>query len=72
MPCCEAAYTVGFAGRSLSDEQPALTIPNGINPQEIIFGGERVEAGTLLQTKFSASVFPPCRTWRDLAVTGCL
>jgi hypothetical protein len=36
VPCCEAAYTVGFAGRSLSDEQPALTIPNGINPQEII------------------------------------
>jgi DNA primase len=39
--------TLGFAGRALSDEQPALTIPNGINPQEIIFGGDRVEAGTL-------------------------
>ena len=38
---------LGFAGRSLNDEQPALTIPNGINPREIIFGGERVEAGTL-------------------------
>jgi hypothetical protein len=38
---------LGFAGRSLSDEQPSLTIPNGINPQEIIFGGERVERGTL-------------------------
>jgi DNA primase len=38
---------LGFAGRSLSDEQPALTIPNGINPQEIIYGGDRVEAGTL-------------------------
>ena len=38
---------LGFAGRSLSDEQPALTIPNGINPQEIIFGGERVQQGTL-------------------------
>ena len=38
---------LGFAGRSLNDEQPALTIPNGINPQEIIFGGERVEQGTL-------------------------
>jgi len=38
---------LGFAGRSLSNEQPALTIPNGINPQEIIFGGDRVEAGTL-------------------------
>jgi hypothetical protein len=39
--------TVGFAGRALGEEQPALIIPNGINPQEIIFGGERVEQGTL-------------------------
>jgi DNA primase len=38
---------LGFAGRSLNDEQPKLTIPNGINPQEIIFGGDRVEQGTL-------------------------
>jgi DNA primase len=39
--------TIGFAGRSLGNEQPALIIPNGINPQEIIFGSERVEQGTL-------------------------
>jgi hypothetical protein len=39
--------TVGFAGRALGEEQPALIIPNGINPQEIIFGAERVEQGTL-------------------------
>ena len=38
---------LGFAGRSLGEEQPALTIPNEINPLEIIFGGERVEQGTL-------------------------
>jgi DNA primase len=38
---------LGFVGRSLGNEQPALTIPNGINPQEIIFGGDRVEQGTL-------------------------
>jgi DNA primase len=38
---------LGFAGRSLNAEQPALTLPNGINPQEIIFGGSRVEQGTL-------------------------
>lgn len=38
---------MGFAGRAIGDEQPALTIPNGINPQEIIFGGDRVEQGTL-------------------------
>jgi hypothetical protein len=37
----------GFAGRALNGEQPALTIPNGINPQEIIFGGHRDEQGTL-------------------------
>ena len=39
--------TIGFAGRSLGNEQPTLIIPNGINPQEIIFGSDRVEAGTL-------------------------
>jgi DNA primase len=38
---------LGFAGRSLGTEQPALIIPNGINPQEIIFGGDRVQQGTL-------------------------
>ena len=38
---------LGFAGRALGDEQPPLTIPNGINPQEIIFGGDRVEQGAL-------------------------
>lgn len=38
---------LGFAGRALGEEQPALTIPNGINPQEIIFGGDRVGHGTL-------------------------
>jgi DNA primase len=39
--------TIGFAGRALGNEQPSITIPNGINPQEIIFGSERVEEGTL-------------------------
>ena len=38
---------LGFAGRSLNDEQPTLTLPNGIDPQAIIFGSERVEQGTL-------------------------
>lgn len=38
---------LGFAGRALGTEQPVLTIPNGLNPQEIIFGAHRVEAGTL-------------------------
>jgi hypothetical protein len=39
--------TVGFAGRALGEEQPALIVPNGINPQEIIFGGERAEQGAV-------------------------
>jgi DNA primase len=38
---------LGFAGRALGGEQPLLTIPNGVNPQEIIFGAERVTQGTL-------------------------
>jgi DNA primase len=38
---------LGFVGRSLNDEQPALIIPNGINPHEIIFGGDRVTEGVL-------------------------
>jgi DNA primase len=40
-------HCIGFAGRALKDEQPALIIPNGINPHEIIFGGDRVTDGTL-------------------------
>jgi len=39
--------TIGFAGRALGEEQPALIIPNGISPAEVIFGAERVEEGTL-------------------------
>ena len=38
---------LGFAGRSLGSEQPPLSIPNGINPHEIIFGSDRVEQGPL-------------------------
>lgn len=38
---------IGFGGRALGDEQPKLIIPNGIDPKEIIFGGERVEQGVL-------------------------
>lgn len=42
-----AGTILGFAGRALGTEQPVLTVPNGINPQEIIFGAHRVKAGTL-------------------------
>jgi DNA primase len=38
---------LGFCGRALANEQHQLIIPNGIDPKEIIFGGERVEQGTL-------------------------
>jgi DNA primase len=59
---------LGFAGRSLGDEQPALTIPNGINPQEIIFGGERVEQGTLYLVRDVLDVLKA----HESGVTNCV
>ena len=59
---------LGFAGRSLNDEQPALTIPNGINPQEIIFGGERVEEGTLYLVRDVLDVLKA----HESGVTNCV
>jgi len=59
---------LGFAGRSLGDEQPALTIPNGINPQEIIFGGELVEAGTLYLVRDVLDVLKA----HESGVTNCV
>lgn len=59
---------LGFAGRSLSDEQPTLTIPNGINPQEIIFGGDRVEAGTLYLVRDVLDVLKA----HESGVTNCV
>ena len=59
---------LGFAGRSLGDEQPALTIPNGINPQEIIFGGDRVEEGTLYLVRDVLDVLKA----HESGVTNCV
>jgi DNA primase len=59
---------LGFAGRSLGAEQPALTIPNGINPQEIIFGGDRVEAGTLYLVRDVLDVLKA----QESGVTNCV
>jgi DNA primase len=59
---------LGFAGRSLGDEQPSLTIPNGINPQEIIFGGERVEEGTLYLVRDVLDVLKA----HESGVTNCV
>jgi DNA primase len=59
---------LGFAGRSLGDEQPSLTIPNGINPQEIIFGGDRVEAGTLYLVREVLDVLKA----HESGVTNCV
>jgi DNA primase len=59
---------MGFAGRSLGEEQPALTIPNGINPQEIIFGGERVEQGTLYLVRDVLDVLKA----HESGVTNCV
>jgi DNA primase len=59
---------IGFAGRALGNEQPALIIPNGINPQEIIFGGERVEEGTLYLVRDVLDVLKA----HESGVTNCV
>lgn len=38
---------IGFFGRSLKDETPMLTFPNGLDPSTHIFGADRVKAGHL-------------------------
>lgn len=60
--------TIGFAGRALSNEQPTLIIPNGINPQEIIFGSERVEQGTLYLVRDVLDVLKA----HESGVTNCV
>ena len=59
---------LGFAGRALGDQQPALTIPNGINPQEVIFGGDRVEQGTLYLVRDVLDVLKA----HESGVTNCV
>ena len=38
---------IGFFGRSLKDETPMLTFPNGLDPSTHIFGADRVKPGHL-------------------------
>jgi hypothetical protein len=38
---------VGFVGRVVKDASPTLIFPNGLNPQEHIFGADRVVSGQL-------------------------
>jgi DNA primase len=38
---------IGYMGRALSDESPTLTFPNGLVPQDHIFGIDRVTGGQL-------------------------
>ena len=59
---------LGFAGRSLNDEQPSLTIPIGISPQEIVFGGDRVESGTLYLVRDVLDVLKA----HESGVTNCV
>ena len=59
---------IGFGGRSLNDQQPPLIIPNGINPQEIIFGAERVEQGTLYLVRDVLDVLKA----HESGVTNCV
>jgi hypothetical protein len=49
LPICGKDGTViAYCGRALSDQQqPALIFPNGVTPQDHIFGAERVKEGEL-------------------------
>ena len=38
---------LGYMGRTVKDESPVLTFPNGLSPQEHIFGIDRVTGGSL-------------------------
>ena len=38
----------GFIGRTVKDEFPTLTFPNGFDPQAFIFGADRIEPGSLV------------------------
>jgi hypothetical protein len=39
--------TIGYFGRATKGESPTLTFPNGLNPQEHIFGADRVTSDPL-------------------------
>jgi DNA primase len=38
---------VGYAGRTVGEESPTLSFPNGLSPIEFIFGADRVKEGEL-------------------------
>ncbi|MGD0643267.1 MAG: CHC2 zinc finger domain-containing protein [Roseiarcus sp.] len=38
---------VGYAGRTVGEESPSLSFPNGLSPSEFIFGADRVTEGEL-------------------------
>jgi hypothetical protein len=38
---------VGYMGRTVKSESPTLTFPNGINPEEYIFGIDRITSGQI-------------------------
>jgi DNA primase len=46
--CSKEGSVIAYCGRALSDQQqPALIFPNGVTPQDHIFGAERVKEGEL-------------------------
>jgi DNA primase len=46
--CSKDGVVIAYCGRALSDQQqPVLIFPNGVTPQEYIFGAERVKEGEL-------------------------
>ena len=48
MACwCVDGAILGYMGRTLRDESPVLSFPNGLEPREFIFGADRVIDGEL-------------------------
>ncbi len=51
---------VGYAGRTVSDESPTLSFPNGLSPGEFVFGADRVTEGELHLVRDPIEVMRAC------------
>lgn len=47
-PVTRDGEIVGYIGRTVKDDTPLLIFPNGVNPQEYIFGEDRLEEGPIM------------------------
>jgi hypothetical protein len=46
--CDRDGTIIGFCGRSLDGSSPLLSFPNGVDPQTVIFGADKVQSGNLV------------------------